>query len=77
MRDISFAESLYFSVITMATVGYGDVTPLSDVARLVVAGQVVVGILLLLFGFSEILAFARGAQSVRHRTQPARLRRGS
>ena len=58
-RDISFAESLYFSVVTMATVGYGDITPLSDLARLLAAIQVVVGILLLLFGFSEILSFAR------------------
>ena len=58
-RDISFAESLYFSVVTMATVGYGDITPLSDLARLLAAIQVVVGILLLLFGFSEILSYAR------------------
>jgi voltage-gated potassium channel len=58
-RDISFAESLYFSVDTMATVGYGDITPLSDLARLLAAIQVVVGILLLLFGFSEILSYAR------------------
>ena len=58
-RDISFAESLYFSVVTMATVGYGDITPLSDLARLLAAIQVVVGLLLLLFGFSEILSYAR------------------
>ena len=58
-RDISFAESLYFSVVTMATVGYGDITPLSALARLLAGIQVVVGILLLLFGFSEILTYAR------------------
>lgn len=58
-RKISFVESLYFSVITMATVGYGDITPLSDLARLIAAVQVVVGILLLLFGFSEILSYTR------------------
>lgn len=58
-RDISFAESLYFSVITMATVGYGDITPLSGPARVLSSLQVIVGILLLLFGFSEILSYAR------------------
>lgn len=58
-RDISFPESVYFSIVTMATVGYGDITPLSDAARIVAAIQVVVGVLLLLFGFSEIMAYAR------------------
>lgn len=58
-RDISFPESIYFSVVTMATVGYGDITPLSDIARIVASIQVVLGVLLLLFGFSEIMAYAR------------------
>jgi voltage-gated potassium channel len=64
--EISFVESLYFSVITMATVGYGDITPLSDLARLVAAVQVVVGILLLLFGFSEILSYTRDRRRRSH-----------
>jgi voltage-gated potassium channel len=58
-RDITFPESLYFSIVTMATVGYGDITPLSDLARVIAATQVVLGVLLLLFGFSEIMAYAR------------------
>ena len=71
-REISFVESLYFSVITMATVGYGDITPLSDLARLVAAVQVVVGILLLLFGFSEILSYTRdrGRRSYHRQERP-------
>jgi voltage-gated potassium channel len=70
--EISFVESLYFSVITMATVGYGDITPLSDLARLIAAVQVVVGILLLLFGFSEILSYTRdrGRRSSHRQERP-------
>jgi voltage-gated potassium channel len=58
-HHISFPEALYFSIVTMATVGYGDVTPLSDFARVVASIQVVLGVLLLLFGFSEIMAYTK------------------
>jgi hypothetical protein len=37
------SDQLYFSVITMATVGYGDITPASDVARAVVVVEALVG----------------------------------
>lgn len=60
MRDISFAESLYFSVITLSTVGYGDIFPMTDMVRVIVAGQVVLGVLLLLFGFNAIFTYAVG-----------------
>lgn len=56
---ISFSQALYFSVITLSTVGYGDVVPLSDLVRLIVSIQIVSGVLLLLFGFSEIIAYTR------------------
>jgi voltage-gated potassium channel len=58
-HHISFPEALYFSIVTLATVGYGDVTPLSDVARVFASIQVVLGVLLLLFGFSEIMAYTK------------------
>ncbi len=58
-RGLNFSESLYFSIITMATVGYGDIVPASDAARMVSAIQVVLGVMLLLFGFSELMAYVR------------------
>ncbi len=54
LREIGFLESLYFSVITLSTVGYGDIIPATDVIRVVAAVQIVLGVLLLLFGFTEI-----------------------
>jgi voltage-gated potassium channel len=59
MRDITFPESLYFSVVTLSTVGYGEIVPVSNVARVVAAVQIVLGVLLLLFGFYEIMSYAR------------------
>jgi len=58
-ETISFSQALYFSVITVSTVGYGDVVPRSDPVRVIVAIQIVLGVLLLLFGFTEIFAYAR------------------
>jgi voltage-gated potassium channel len=58
-ETISFSYALYFSIITVSTVGYGDVVPLTDSVRVIVAIQIIFGVLLLLFGFSEIIAYAR------------------
>lgn len=59
MRVITYAESLYFSIVTIATVGYGDIAPVTNIARLIAAIEVVLGVLLLLFGFSEIMSYMR------------------
>lgn len=58
-RDLSFTDSLHFSIITLSTVGYGDLVPLSAAVRLVVGLEIVCGVLLLLFGFSEIIGYSR------------------
>ena len=33
LPEITYLEAIYFLVVTLATVGYGDVTPLSDISR--------------------------------------------
>ncbi|MEZ5667025.1 MAG: potassium channel family protein [Alphaproteobacteria bacterium] len=65
-RDMTFAECLYFSVVTLSTVGYGDIVPASDSARLIVSLQVVLGAVLVLIGVSEILNYARNRGSGPH-----------
>lgn len=57
--EIDFIDSLYFSIITLSTVGYGDIVPATPIIQALVAIQIVVGVLLLLFGFNEILGYAR------------------
>lgn len=58
-KSLTFSESLYFSLVTLATVGYGDITPATNLTRLLSGFEVVCGVLLLLFGVSEIMAHAR------------------
>jgi hypothetical protein len=52
---ISFSDALHFSVVTLSTVGYGDIQPHDDGVRILAAIQMVFGQLLLLFGFAEIM----------------------
>jgi voltage-gated potassium channel len=59
LRPISFLESLYFSIITLSTVGYGDLLPASHLVRAIAAAQIVIGVWLIIFGFSEVLRYAR------------------
>jgi voltage-gated potassium channel len=58
-RAMAFPDALYFSVITLSTIGYGDVVPVAPAARLLASIQSLMGLLLLLFGFAEILDVAR------------------
>jgi hypothetical protein len=55
MGRLDFSEALHFSVVTLATVGYGDILPIDDGVRILATIEMVVGQLLLLFGFSEIM----------------------
>ncbi len=56
---VDFSGALHFSAATLSTVGYGDIQPLDDGARLLATVQALAGQLLLLFGFYEIM---RGSQ---------------
>ena len=67
-RALTFPETLYFSVITLSTVGYGDISPATNLVRFIIAIEIVCGILLLLFGFNEIFSFAQ--EQLRHARRP-------
>jgi hypothetical protein len=52
----SYLDSLYFSVITLATVGYGDLTPTTPLAKIFTILYVINGIAILLSFFDRIRA---------------------
>lgn len=72
-RAITFSESIHFSIVTISTVGYGDIVPASNLARVLSSVEVICGVLLLLFGVSELLEYTREHRLTRtdHRKPPA------
>jgi len=63
---VGFIDALYYSVATITTLGYGDIAPATVLVRALSGLEVVSGILMLLFGFSEIMRNA-GPDNERHR----------
>lgn len=53
----SFFDSLYMTVITLATVGYGETNPLTTAGRWFTIGLIMVGIGVLTYAFSSLTAF--------------------
>jgi hypothetical protein len=43
--DIKFLNSFYFSIITVTTLGYGDILPIHDIAKVLVGLQSFLGVL--------------------------------
>jgi voltage-gated potassium channel len=58
--ELSFPDVLYFPLITISTVGYEEIVPISNGIKMVVAVLIVIGVLLLLLGFYELINYTRG-----------------
>jgi hypothetical protein len=67
---LGFQDALYFSLVTQATVGFGDLTPHDDGIRLLTGVQVLAGQILLLFGFAEIMRSRRVRMTQREEKRP-------
>ncbi|MGF1589290.1 MAG: ion transporter [Pleurocapsa sp.] len=53
---VNFFDAFYFVVVTMTTVGYGDVTPLSQAGRLMTVLMIFTGVLFIPWQLSELIA---------------------
>jgi len=52
---ISFLDALFFSLVTQSTVGYGSTVPLSNIAKCVVAIQVMSTLFMIIYLSTQIL----------------------
>ena len=52
---VSLPQALYFTVVTMSTVGYGDILPKSDNARLFVISLIVLGLSVFLTSLTAVI----------------------
>ncbi|MFN6953342.1 MAG: ion channel [Acetobacteraceae bacterium] len=59
---LSFSDAMHFSIVTLSTVGYGDIQPADDGIRVLASLQVMAGLLLLLFGVAELLRGRNGTR---------------
>ena len=69
-EDWTIVEALYFSVVTLTTVGYGDLSPTS-------AGTQIFTIIYILTGFGVLVALLTSVaqQYLKHKTEPRPPRR--
>ena len=44
VEDVAFGDALYMTVLTISTVGFGEVFPLSTMGRLLTGGLIIVGV---------------------------------
>ncbi len=59
-KAITISKSVYFSFVTMTTIGYGDITPDSELTRLLVTGHTIVGVFMLATVIGLFLSLSSG-----------------
>ena len=53
--DKTIVDCLYFSVVTIGTVGYGDIHPKTSVAKLFTASEIIIGFIIIVLSISSIV----------------------
>ena len=69
MEGWSLGDSLYFTVMTLTTVGYGDLAPTTSATRMFTVAFVLIGIGILL-GFIDVVARHAGIRGANSETKP-------
>ncbi len=61
-EHLTRTDALYFTVTTFATVGYGDISPASESARVVVMSQMILDLLIVGLGIKAFVGAARAGR---------------
>lgn len=67
-EPLSVVQSIYFSVVTITTLGYGDITPMTDLARALTATEAIVGVLVIGVFLNAVAQSAERNREERHKT---------
>lgn len=71
-KQPGFAEFAYFSLVTAATVGYGDVAPRSTAARLIAGAEIILSLGWTLVVFAALISTFAAAGTTPDGAQPSR-----
>ncbi len=64
-EPLTKVSAVYFTVTVLATVGFGDITPVTDATRIVVTMQMMLGLTLIAVVLRFMITFAQNLQSQR------------
>jgi voltage-gated potassium channel len=64
-EPLSRSDSIYFTVTVFSTVGFGDITPVSEAARLVAVAQMILDLVVLGLGVRLILSAVQRGRAAR------------
>jgi Ni/Fe-hydrogenase subunit HybB-like protein len=64
-EPLTKVSAVYFTVTVLATVGFGDITPVTDTTRIVVTMQMMLGLTLIAVVLRFMITFAQNLQSQR------------
>ena len=56
-QPLGLADAIYFSIVTISTIGYGDIVATTSAARTLAALEIIAGVVLFLFAFAEIASY--------------------
>ena len=62
----SWMSSFYYSVVTLTTVGYGDLYPTTDISRLIAAFYILIGVAIVLAALTIFGTHYLDSQQKRH-----------
>lgn len=70
-EKLSHSNALYFTTVVFGTVGFGDIVPLTDLTRLLVAAQILADLVFLSLVVRTLFEASRRAVSTRKAGRPA------
>jgi len=56
-QPLGLADAIYFSIVTISTIGYGDIVATTSAARTLASFEIIAGVVLFLFAFAEIASY--------------------